>query len=114
MACDRGLREVFDLFGFADVDPMNRDLLRRVAGDLGRQRRQPRVVAIRQRQVAAARGKLERQRPADATGRSGYGCGGSAITVIGYRLHFRKKNRSYSMAAKWIIHADHAGIKKRA
>jgi hypothetical protein len=45
--------------------------------DLGGDRLQSGLVAIRQRQVAAARGELKRQRPADAAGGAGDGGGGS-------------------------------------
>ena len=74
MGRDGGLREGLDLPGHADIDVVHRDLalLLRFA-DLGGQRLQAGLVAVSQRQVAAARGKLERQRPADATGGAGYG-----------------------------------------
>ena len=61
----------------ADVDAMHRDLLRMCAVDLGGDRRKPGFVAIGQRQVAAARRKLERQRASDPTGGAGQGCRGS-------------------------------------
>ena len=44
-------------------------------GDLGGDRLQAGLVAVRQREVAAARGELQRQRAADATGRAGDGGG---------------------------------------
>ena len=46
-------------------------------GDLGGDRLQPGLVAVGQRQVAAARGQFERQRAADAAGRAGHGGGRS-------------------------------------
>ena len=45
--------------------------------NLGGDRLQSRLVAVGQREIAAARRKLERQRPADTTGRAGHGGGGS-------------------------------------
>src|SRR3954453_1637855 len=52
---------------------MQRALLRMAAADLGGDALQARFVAIGQRQVAAARRKLERQRAADPAGRAGQG-----------------------------------------
>ena len=46
-------------------------------GDLGGDRLQPRLVAVGQRQIAAARREFKRQRPADAAGSTGDGGGGS-------------------------------------
>src|SRR5260370_12390390 len=74
---DSGLREVRDLAGLGDVDAVDADLALAGRADLGRDRLQSRLVAIRQREIAAARRKLERQRPADTTGRAGHGGGGS-------------------------------------
>ena len=71
------LRERRDLAGLADIEAMYRHLSRLALGDLGGDRLQSRLVAIGQRQVAAARRQLERQRAADAAGRAGYGSGGS-------------------------------------
>ena len=70
-----GGRKILDLAGFADVDTMHRDLLLVSAGNFRGERLQPRFVAIGQRQIAAARGKLERQRPADTAGGAGDGGG---------------------------------------
>jgi hypothetical protein len=50
-----GLRELFNLTWFRDVDAVNADLLQAGFGDLGGKRLQSGLVAIRQRQVAAAR-----------------------------------------------------------
>ena len=83
MGCDRGLREILDLAGFADIDAVHGDFSRMGFGDLGGHRLQPRLVAIRQREVGAARRKLKRQRPADTTGGAGHGGGGS--TDCGHR-----------------------------
>src|ERR1700722_10313086 len=66
-------REVGDLPGLADVNAMQRDFL--FCADFSRNRLQPGLVAIGQRQVAAARGKLDRQRPADAARGAGDGGG---------------------------------------
>src|ERR1700676_710918 len=57
-------------------------------GDFGGDSLQSRLVAIGQRQVAAARRELKRQRPADTTGRAGDGGGGST-------------DRSHLMPAPW-------------
>jgi hypothetical protein len=73
MGGDRGLREIGDLAGLADVDAVHRDLARSGLGDLGGDRLQAALVAVRQRQISAARRKLERQRPADTTGGAGHG-----------------------------------------
>jgi hypothetical protein len=43
------------------------------AADLGGERLQAGLVAIGQRQVAAARGKFNRERPADPAGGAGHG-----------------------------------------
>ena len=85
-ARDRGLREILDLAGLADIDAVRADLALAVAADLGGDRLQPGLVAIGQRQIAAARGELQRQRAADAAGRAGDGGGTSG-------------NSSHSMSA---------------
>ncbi len=77
MGGDGGFCEVRDLLRLADIDAVGRDLWRTSPADLGGGRLQPRVVAIGQRQIAAARRQLERQRPADAAGSAGHGGGGS-------------------------------------
>src|SRR5882724_5415297 len=77
MGFDRGLRELGDLAGLADIDAVDADLLRPGAANLGGHTRQPGFVAIGEGEIAAARGKLDRQRPADAAGGAGHGCGGS-------------------------------------
>jgi hypothetical protein len=71
------LREVRDLPRLADIDVVDRDFLRTSPADLGGGRLQPRLVAIGQRQIAAARRQLKRQRPADAAGSAGHGGGSS-------------------------------------
>ncbi len=68
-------RKLLDLIGFADIDAVHADFSRVRFGDLGGHRLQSRFIAVGQRQIAAARGKLERQRPADAVGRAGHGGG---------------------------------------
>jgi hypothetical protein len=50
-----GAREFRDLGRLADIDRVHRDLLRMAAADLGADALQARLVAIGQRQVAAAR-----------------------------------------------------------
>jgi len=77
MGFDRGLRELGDLAGLADIDAVNADLLRTGATDLGGNTLQPGLVAIGECEIAAARGKLDRQRPADAAASARHGCGGS-------------------------------------
>ena len=71
MAGDSCLREGFDLARLADVDAVQGDFSRMGFADLGGDGAQSRFVAIRQRQVAAARRQLKRQRPADAAGGAG-------------------------------------------
>ena len=86
MGRDRGLREGRDLRGLADIDAVHRDLacdLRLRLGDLGGDRLQAGLVAIGEREIAAARGEFQRQRPADAAGGSGHG--GSGSTDRGHR-----------------------------
>src|SRR3954454_12619480 len=68
-------RELRDVVGLADVDAMQADLA--CGSDLGRERLQPGLVAIGEREIAAAPRKLDRQRTADAACRSGDG-GGAA------------------------------------
>ncbi len=77
MAPARCLREGFDLARLGDVDAVHGDFSRMRFGDLRGDRLQSGLVAIRQRQVAAARGQLKRQRPADAACRAGDGSGSS-------------------------------------
>ena len=92
MRRDGGLREILDLRGLADIDAVRRDLARACLADLGGERLQSGLVAIGQREVAAARGQFQRQRAADAAG--GAGDGGRA-----------SGNRSHSVAL-------HAGRRK--
>src|SRR6478736_4823814 len=73
----RSFREGFDLAGFGDVDAVHGDFSRMGFGDLGGDRLQSCLVAVRQRKIAAARRQLKRQRPADAAGGAGEGGGGS-------------------------------------
>src|SRR5580698_3493574 len=77
MRRDRRRRKVDDLLRLRDVDAMGGDLARSAFGDLGGDRLQAALVAIGQRQIAASRGKFQRQRTADATGRAGDGGGGA-------------------------------------
>ena len=73
MGRDCSLRERFDLAGHPDVDSVHRDLALSGPADLGGERLKPRLVAVGQRQVAAARRQLKRQRPADTAGGAGHG-----------------------------------------
>ena len=67
-----------DLLRLADIDAVYRDFCAARRWPISAASVcQSGLVAIGQRQVAAARGKLQRQRPADATGRTGDGSGGS-------------------------------------
>ena len=68
-------REPRDVGGLADVDAMHADLS--ASSDLGRERLQPGLVAIGEREIAAAPRQLDGQRPADAAGGSRNG-GGAA------------------------------------
>ncbi len=76
------LREFLDLGGLADIDAVGRYLARGGLADLGRHLLQPGLVAVGERQVAAARGQLQRERAADAAGGAGHGGRAS-----GYRSH---------------------------
>ena len=76
-AVDSGLREGVNFPGLADVDAMRRDLELVRLADLGGDRLQARLVAIGEREIGAARGQLQRQRAADATGGAGDGGGAS-------------------------------------
>jgi hypothetical protein len=82
MGGDGGVREFLDLGGHADIDAVDRDLARGVPGDLGGHLLQPGLVAVGQRQVAAARGQLQCERATDAAGGAGHGGRAS-----GYRSH---------------------------
>ena len=77
------LRKFLDLRGLADIDAMRRDLAPARLADLGGDLLQPGLVAIGEREVAAARGQLQRQRAADAAGGAGHGG-----RTSGYRSHF--------------------------
>src|SRR5471032_3395560 len=76
---------------------MHRDLLRMRTRDFGGNRRKPGFVAVGQRQIAAARRKLERQRPADSTGGAGQGCRGSTD-----RSHFGVNSMSGMLVGKTL------------
>ena len=89
MRRDRGVREVGDPCGFADIDAVHRDLALPGLRNLGSHALQAGFVAVGKREIAAARGKLERQRPADATGGSGHG--GSGSTDRGHRRSLHPK-----------------------
>ena len=82
MRRSRGVREIGDLAGLADVDAMRGDLSfgRRGMrlGDLGGDQLQPGLVAIGEREIGAARRQFERQRAADAARRPGHS-GGRAL-----------------------------------
>lgn len=62
-------RELRDVVGLADIDAMQAELA--CGADLGRERLQPGLVAIGEREIAAAPCKLDRQCAADAACRSG-------------------------------------------
>jgi hypothetical protein len=88
-------RELRDVVGLADVDAMQADLA--CGSDLGRERLQPGLVAIGEREIAAPPRKLDRQRAADAACRSGDGGGAadcshddppSSALQRNYDLHF--------------------------
>ena len=66
-----------DLAGLGNIEAVRADLALAVAGDLGGDLLQPGLVAIGQRQIAAACGELQRQRAADAARRAGDGGGTS-------------------------------------
>src|SRR6185295_19343645 len=66
-------REFLDLGGLADIDAVGRDLARASLADLGGHLLQPGLVAVGEREVAAARGQFERERAADAAGGAGHG-----------------------------------------
>ena len=76
------VREFLDLGGLADIDAVGRDLARAALADLGGDLLQPGLVAVGERQVAAARGQLQRERAADAAGGAGHGG-----RTSGYRSH---------------------------
>ena len=80
----RGMRERLDLLAIADIDAVHGNPLRMGAADLGGDGLQAGLVAIRQRQVAAARGKFNRERPADPAGGA---CHGRSRSTYG--SHFR-------------------------
>ncbi|MGY4438934.1 hypothetical protein ACVW04_001716 [Bradyrhizobium sp. LM2.3] len=58
MRCCRLAREPRDVVGLADVDAVQADLA--CGSDLGRERLQPGLVAIGEREIAAAPRKLDR------------------------------------------------------
>ncbi len=66
-------RECGDLVRLGNVDAMDRDFRRAGFSDFGRQRLQAGLIAIGQREIAAARGQFLRQRAADAAGSAGQG-----------------------------------------
>ncbi len=74
MGRDRGLREIGDLRGLADIDAMHADLL--LAPDLGGKRVQAGFVAVGNGKVAAARGQFDRQCSPDTARSSSDGSGG--------------------------------------
>ena len=74
MGSDCGSRKCLDLLGFGDIDAVHTDLSGTGFGDLGfgdlgGERLQTRLVAVGERKVAAARGELQRQGPANAARR---------------------------------------------
>ena len=96
---DGRVREFLDLGGLADIDAVGRDLARACLGDLGGDRLQPGLVAVGQRQVAAARGQLQRERAADAAGGAGDGGRASGIAVnLGTPLDTKKRAGSRKLS----------------
>ncbi|MGY4379681.1 hypothetical protein ACVWZ3_007320 [Bradyrhizobium sp. i1.3.6] len=95
MGRDRITRELRDVAGLADVDAMHADLA--CGTDLGGERLQSGLVAVGEREIAAATSELDRQRAANAARRSRDG-GGAANgshdvppvkpVVWNYDLHF--------------------------
>ncbi len=79
-----GLRELGDPCGFADIDAVDRDFSRRGLRDFGGDRLQPGLVAIRQRQIAAACGEFQCQGPADAARGACYGGGSHGSRSCGF------------------------------
>src|ERR1700712_5421110 len=76
------LSEILDLAGLADVDTMHADLAIRITALPCGERLQPGLVAVGEREIAAAPGQFQRQCAADAAGSAGHGGGTS-----GYRSH---------------------------
>jgi hypothetical protein len=77
MGCDRVAGKILDRLRLRDVNAVGRHLGRARFGDLGGCRLQAGLVAIGQREVAAARGQFQRERAADAAGGAGHGGGSS-------------------------------------
>jgi len=77
MGACRGRSVFLDLAGLGNIEAVRADLALAVAGNLGGDLLQPGLVAIGQRQIAAACGELQRQRAADAARRAGDGGGTS-------------------------------------
>ncbi|MGY3224458.1 hypothetical protein ACVIM5_005065 [Bradyrhizobium sp. USDA 4512] len=77
MRCNGGLRERRDLVRLADIEPMHGDLARARFRDLRGGGLQAGLVAVGDRQIAAAQRQFMRERAADAAGGSGHGSGGS-------------------------------------
>src|SRR3954447_15503072 len=67
------VRKILDLRGLADIDAMRRNLARASLAGLGGDLLQAGLVAVGKRQVAAARGQLQRKRATDAAGGAGHG-----------------------------------------
>ena len=82
MGGDGSRCKILDLCGLADVDAIRGDLAPGILADLGGDLEQPGLVAIGEREIAAARGQFERQRAADAAGGAGHGG-----RTSGYRSH---------------------------
>ena len=73
----RGLCELGDLSGLANIKPMDGDLSLVRPCDLGGNRLQAGLIPIGDGEIATAPGKFQRQRTADAAGRACHGSGGS-------------------------------------
>ena len=77
MGSDCRLGEIRNLVALADVQAVQADLPRRGPRDLGADLLQAGLVAVSERNIAAARRKLDRQRAADAAGGPRHRRGGS-------------------------------------
>src|SRR5438445_13370594 len=95
------LREFLDLAGLADVDAVGRYLARARFADLGGDLLQPGLVAIGERQVAAARGQLQRERAADAAGGAGQGGRASRYRSHVGELLARRERAGSATFANW-------------
>jgi hypothetical protein len=97
MRRDGSFSKILDLAGLADVDAVGADFpLRMILSDLGGDLLQPGLVAIGERQIAAARGKLQRQGAADAAGGAGHGgCTSRYRSHLG-ELHASRNKRAGS------------------